>query len=102
MSVSSVIEGASFRFRLWHVRGEVERAGLKACHNKKRQDAGFEASATMPPVRAIYTCASGGLPLDFDLSGAVGILRGGLSGRLGLSAIFEEIGHFQAKISGIR
>jgi len=53
MSVSSVIEGASFRFRLWHVGGEVERARLKARHYKKRQDAGFEAGAKMR-LRALF------------------------------------------------
>jgi hypothetical protein len=56
MSVSSVIEGASFHFRLWHVRGEVERAGLKARHYKRRQDAGFEAGATMH-LRAVFILA---------------------------------------------
>src|SRR5216684_6555296 len=45
-----------------------------------------------------------GLTLDFDLGGAVGILRGGLacSRTVRMLTLLEVISHFQAQISRIR
>ena len=43
-----------------------------------------------------------GLALDFDLRGAVWIVRSGLACSRPLRALVEKIGHFQTQVSRIR